>query len=145
MKPLPPDKNGIVYSQIEVNGVNSLVLVDGTILEEAFCWQDRYILLFVINNLGFEELLFIYLFDTKINKIVDEARIGNLYAYDFVSDLQVISEDTIFFKFITKYGWILKLFDQPVRTFPFSFKHFFSIKRPFSSIRYFSVVPNNER
>jgi hypothetical protein len=143
LKPLPPDKNGNIFSHIEIDGIRHSISVSDAFLEAAFSYQDKYILIFVTLDGGcFEELLHIYLLDPYRDKVLDYAIIGNLYSFTYgdVSSIQIRADNTIFFKFITADGWLLTLFKQPARTFPISFKALFVIQRPFAFKRYFSIT-----
>jgi hypothetical protein len=145
LKPLPPDKNGNIFSHIEIDGIHHNISVSDAFLEAAFSYQDKYILIFVTLEGGcFEELLHIYLLDLYSDKVLDYAIIGNLYSFTYgdVSSIQIRADNTIFFKFITADGWLLTLFKQPAKTFPISFKTLFVVQRPFSFKRYFSITAN---
>lgn len=143
LKPLPPDKNGNIYSHIEIDGICHNIPVCGAYLEAAFSYQNKYILIFVTLDGGcFEELLHIYLLDPYRDKVIDYAIIGNLYGYAYgdVSSIQIRADNTIFFKFITANGWLLTLFKQPAKSFPISLKALFVVQRPFAFKRYFSIT-----
>lgn len=143
LKPISRDENGEIYSDVEIDGVNCGFNILGAYLEAAFIFQNKFILLFVTLEGGcFEELLQIYLVDQHKMKIIDYAEIGNFfgYAYGDVSDIQIKTNNTIFFKFLTTNGWLLTLYNKPVSNFSTFFRTFLTIKQPFLLKQYFSVI-----
>jgi hypothetical protein len=150
VKPLPLRKPGEIYSLVEVDGIGCNEKLKGCYLEAAFSYNDDYILLFVSQNGdAWEEILSIYLLDLKSNKIVDRARIGG-GAYAWLSacclrDIKILSDNTISFEFMSlkdSDGWLLELFNKPIKTFPFALRYLPYISRPISSERYFLIKKN---
>ncbi|WP_176702045.1 hypothetical protein [Gilliamella sp. Bim3-2] len=150
VKRLPPRKPGEIYSLVEVDGVCCNEKLKGGYLEAAFSYNDDYILLFVsLNGDAWEEILSIYLLDLKSNKIVDRARIGGGYSSWFagngIDDIKILSDNTISFEFMSfkdSDGWLLELFNEPIKTFPFALRYLPYISRPISSKRYFLIKKN---
>ncbi|KDN09940.1 hypothetical protein [Gilliamella sp. Imp1-1] len=149
VKRLPLRKPGEIYSLVEVDGVGCNEKLKGGYLEAAFSYNDNYILLFVSYGDGWEEVLYIYLLDLKGNKIVDRARIGGS-AYAWLSacclrDIKILSDNSISFEFMSfkdSDGWLLELFNKPIKTFPFALRYLPYIFRPISSKRYFLIKKN---
>ncbi|OCG60773.1 hypothetical protein [Gilliamella sp. GillExp13] len=149
VKRLPLRKPGEIYSLVEVDGVCCNEKLKGGYLEAAFSYNDNYILLFVSYGDGWEEVLYIYLLDLKGNKIVDRARIGG-GAYAWLSacclrDIKILSDNSISFEFMSlkdSDGWLLELFNKPIKTFPFALRYLPYISRPISSKRYFLIKKN---
>ena len=126
---------------IIIDGHESKIHVDGTCLEAALLVNDNYILLFVTFDCPFEEILAIYLLDLQQNRIIDKAKIYQMYYTDFFSDLVILSENKLSFDFLIEGGWTLELFDKPKK----SLSHLLPmsmVKRPFSLTRYFSLKRN---
>lgn len=138
------------YSLVEVDGICYNEKLNGGYLEAAFNYNDRYILLFVSENGdAWEEVLFIYLLDSKNNNIVDRAKIGGgLYSWlaaGSIHDIKILSDNTISFEFMSlkdSDGWLLELLNEPIKTFPFALRYLPPISRPISSKRYFLIKKN---
>ena len=126
---------------IIIDGHESKIHVDGTCLEAALLVNDNYILLFVTFDCPFEEILAIYLLDLQQNRIIDKAKIYQMYYTDFFSDLVILSENKLSFDFLIKGGWTLELFDKPEKSLTYLFPTLL-VKRPFSLTRYFSIKNN---
>ncbi|QIQ22191.1 hypothetical protein [Zophobihabitans entericus] len=134
------------HNTIEIDGIDSLVSVEGRWLEAALLFDERYILLFLIEDYPFEgeDELFIYLIDTQQNCTVDQAKISRMCRSGIFSDLIIHSKNTISFEFMVEGGWTLELFKTPKK----EIRHLFSgtlslvVKRPFSLSRYFNVIQN---
>ena len=126
---------------IIIDGHKSKVQVDGTCLEAALLVNDNYILLFVTFDCPFEETLAIYLLDLQQNRIIDKAKIYQMYYTDFFSDLVILSENKLSFDFLIEGGWTLELFDKPKKSLTYLFPTLL-VKRPFSLTRYFSIKNN---
>lgn len=131
------------HNKIEIDGIDSLVSVEGEWLEAALLFDERYILLFLTDDCPFEETLSIYLMDTQQNCIVDKAKIFQIYTPGIFTDLIIHSENKISFKFMAEGGWTLELFKTPTK----SIRHLLRssvVKRPFSLSRYFNVTLNTQ-
>ncbi|MWN04859.1 hypothetical protein [Gilliamella sp. Pas-s95] len=150
LKPLPKGKRGKISSLVEVDGVCYAEKLEGRFLEMAFSYDDCYILIFVTQDGGpWEETLFIYLLDSKNQNIIDSARIGG-GAYAWLSacglcNIKILSDHTVSFEFMSfegTDGWLLKLFKNPIKTFPFTLRNLFHIWRPISFKRHFLIEVN---
>lgn len=65
--------------------------------EAALRWND-YVLLFLTDDVPFEETLNIYLLDKDLN-VIDLARMYFMYATGIFSDLDLSEPDTVRFRF----------------------------------------------
>ncbi|MFQ1013386.1 hypothetical protein B6D19_13265 [Gilliamella apicola] len=151
LKALPSNKKGIIGAQVEVDGVCYHDKLDVCDLKAAYLYNNRYLLLFVIDvDMGlYDEELYVYLLDSQTKKIVDYVIIGGkddgLTPSIFkVGEIEILSDDTISFKFMSPNGsdgWVIKLFSKPVKSLPSALKYPLLVTCPVSLKRYFQVYP----
>jgi hypothetical protein len=92
------------------------LVVSGAYLEAAIQWGDYY-LLFVTDDVPFEEFLSIYLL-SKQWRLLDSAMIGCIYSTGSFTDLDLAEPNRVQFRFIGDTDWAVELFDQPRFRFP---------------------------
>ena len=124
-------------SEIVVKGVSTGKMVDCAILEAAIEWEDL-ILAFMTDDVPFEEVLSIYLFDQALS-VIDSARLGAIYSTGVFSGLALRLPDAVEFKFIGGITWKLKLLREPRFVLPFV-SNPTGISRPFGFYRRFLVI-----
>lgn len=137
LRPLgSPFSEDLPRSELLVNRQPTGHIIDGVILEVAVRWHDL-LLVFVTDNIMYEEMLRIYLFDAALN-IIDSARLGWIYATGVFSLLELRQPDTVRFRFFGDTDWALQLFDEEVFAVPF-FKDPRGVSRPFRFHRRFQI------
>lgn len=103
----------------------SVVLVDrrptgtvlsGRTLEAAVCCEPGW-LLFVTDDVPFEEILRIYLLDED-GRLLDSARIGAPFATGVFSGLRLEPPDTAYFQFNDESEWAVTTLGQPQTVLP---------------------------
>jgi hypothetical protein len=109
----PPTSVSVPTSEIMIAGEPTGKIVEGAVLEAALKWRE-YLLLFLTDNIPFEDALSIYLLDANLN-IVDSARMYHMYSTGTLSDLDLSLDDTVRFGFFGGITWRLKLL--PKKTF----------------------------
>lgn len=122
--------SGIVAGRRETGQVNT-----GQILEAAIQWQGNY-LLFVTDDIPFEDSLRIYLFDTGW-RLLDSAAIGTMYATGTFSHLELLPPNRVGFQMFDDACWMIELLEQAVVAFPFSDPK--GVSRPFSLHKRFNI------
>ena len=104
-------------SEVLVNGVSTGNLVSGALLEAAVQWENRY-LLFMTDDVPFEEMLTIHLLDAQMN-VLDSASIGSPYASGSFTSLLLNEPNTVRFRFIGDTLWSIELLSHPRFRIPF--------------------------
>jgi len=123
-------------SEIIAGGVPTGKIVDGAIFEAALKWND-YLLLFLTDDVPFEEGLNIYLLDARLD-IVDSAQMCFMYSTGIFSDLDLTQPDTVRFRFFGGVVWTLKLFPQKKFALPI-ISDPIGVSRPFTFFRRFRI------
>jgi len=114
--PLAPNAQGIVRSEILLDGQSTGKLIEGAYLEAAFRWNGRLLLL-ATDNIPNEETLRIYLLDGELN-MLDWARLGAMYSTGHLSALEAVQPDILRFRFIGETAWTIRLLPAPVFRLP---------------------------
>ncbi len=98
-------------------------------------WKDCC-LLFISDNIAFEDSLRIYLFDSRW-ELLDSASLGGMYTTGAFSDLELVAPHTMRFQFIGGITWEIELLDRSVASLPFSDPK--GVSRPFGFVRRFKL------
>jgi hypothetical protein len=123
-------------SEILVAGVGTKKFVTGAVFEAALRWND-YVLLFLTDDVPFEETLNIYLLDKDLN-VIDLARMYYMYATGIFSDLDLSEPDTVRFRFFEGMVWRLRLFTEKAFALPF-FSDPTGVHKPLRFFRMFQL------
>ena len=103
--------------EVVINGNNTDIMVPGQVLEAAVQVNDQRFILFLTDDVIFEESLTIVLID--INDGVKEiVRMGNEYSTGSFEELSVTA-DSINFRFIGDSLWTIKTAESPRLRLPF--------------------------
>jgi hypothetical protein len=133
------DEGEIPTSEVLVNGTSTDKLISGAVLEAAVQWENCY-LLFMTDDVPFEEMLSIHLLDDQLN-ILDSALIGSPYSSGSFSSLELSEPNTVRFHFIGDTTWSLELLSRPGFRVPFISEPP-GVKRPLGFSRHFIVRGN---
>lgn len=131
----PRSERALARSRIIAAGRDTGRIVAGEILEAAVRWAN-YHLLFITDDIPFEEHLRIYLLDAQW-KIVDCAVLGAMYSTGVFSDLELAPPNCLHFRFFGGITWTLELLDHDVLSLPFSDPR--GVSRPFSFRKRFKI------
>jgi len=134
-KPMGDPKT--IQSRVFLNGEATQTVVAGAYLEACIEWRDKY-LLFMTDDIPHEDMLNIHLLNQDL-ELLDSATLGTMYSTGSFSDLQVIGESSLSFRFIGGVDWVLELLAEPRFALPllsdpkgvsrrFKFKQYFDIK-----------------
>lgn len=126
-------------SEILVNGMPTGKLISGVILELAVQWEGRY-LLFMTDDVPFEEMLGIHLLDSRMNTL-DSALIGSTYSSGTFSSPELNGPNIVRFHFIGDTTWSIELLPRPEFYLPFISEPP-GVKRPLGFSRHFIVRGN---
>lgn len=102
---------------VMLNGESMGILVPGHILEAAVQVNDQRYILFLTDDVIFEESLTIALIDVH-DGLKEIVRLGNEYSTGSFADLQ-ITDDSVNFRFIGDYIWTVEVSDSPRLRLPF--------------------------
>ena len=105
-------------SEVLMSGKSTGITIEGKILEAAIQVDGHRYLLFVTDDVIFEELLTILLFDSA-QGIVDAITIDHAYALGYLENLDV-SADSVKFTSIWNLTWTVKTLTSPTLKLPFS-------------------------
>ncbi|MEK0166718.1 hypothetical protein [Pseudescherichia vulneris] len=104
-------------SGIVLNGVNMGIIVPGQILEAAVKVSEQRYVLFLTDDVIFEEFLTVALIDLQ-DGVKEIIRLGNEYSTGGFEDLS-FTADSINFRFIDDSLWTIKTADSPHFRLPF--------------------------
>ncbi|WJW93795.1 hypothetical protein QVH37_17680 [Enterobacter pseudoroggenkampii] len=93
-------------SDVVLNGKSTGINVPGQVLEAAVQVNEQRYILFLTDDIIFEESLTIALIDVH-DGLKEIVRLGNEYSTGTFADLQV-TDDSVDFRFIGDYIWTLK-------------------------------------
>ncbi len=125
---LPPQ------SELLQNGIPTGIIIQGSILENVIQCGECF-LVFMTDDVPYEDTLSIYLLDTQLN-ILDSASIGGMYLTGSLSDIKLTPPNHISFNFIDGCDCFIDILPAPKFHIP-SLSPFNIVKRPFSFYRYF--------
>ncbi len=110
------------YSQTQcdilINGNNTGIKVSGKILEAAIAVAEDYYLLFLTDDVIFEESLNITFIHLKMG-ILENLELGGQYSTGSFEKLH-IEQDSVNFRFIGDTTWTVKILKSPSLRLPFS-------------------------
>lgn len=104
-------------SNVVINGNSTDIIVPGQILEAAVQVNDHRYILFLTDDIIFEESLTIALIDVK-DGVKEIVRLGNEYSMGSFEVLSV-TVDSINFRFIGNFLWTVNTVDSPRLRLPF--------------------------
>jgi hypothetical protein len=136
--PLKPDLPPT--SELWAAGGPTGVIVSGAVFEVALRWGE-YLLLFLTDDVPFEDGLNIHLLDKNL-KVVDSAHMAFMYSTGIFSDLDLTQSDSVSFCFFGGMVWTLKLFSKKKFAFPI-ISDPLSVSRPFKFSRMFQIDRRN--
>lgn len=137
----PSTSEVLPTSEIYIAGVATGKILEGAALEAALTWRDS-ILLFLTNDVPFEETLNIYLLDENL-KLLDLARMYYIYATGVFSALDLTQEDTVRFSFYSGKVWTLRLLPKQIFALPI-INDPAGVHRPFRLFRRFLLEGQNQ-
>lgn len=94
-------------SEIMVAGMPTGKVIAGAILRAALRWGE-YVLLFLTDDVPFEDTLRMYLLDRDAT-VLDSARMAGMYSTGIFSDLDLTEPDAVRFQFFDGIVWTLTL------------------------------------
>lgn len=103
--------NAAPRAAILVGGTPTGAVARGAVLEAALRWTGGY-LLFMTDDVPFEDLLSIQLFDRDW-RLLDAATLGHAYTTGAFGALDIVPPDTVHFHFIGDTRWTLRLLPRP--------------------------------
>ena len=127
-------------SEIIVAGMPTGKVIGGAVLRAALKWNE-YVLLFLTDDVPFEDTLSIYLLDADLN-VVDWARMYFIYATGIFSDLDLTQDNAVRFRFFAGMVWTLKLFPKKTFVLPI-ISDPRGVSRPFAFSRMFQIYRDN--
>ena len=127
-------------SELLISGRPTGVTVAGAVYEAALKW-DEYILLFLTDDILFEDGLNIHLLDKNFN-VVDSAHLAFIYTTGIFSDLDLTQADSVRFCFFGGMVWTLKLFRKKRFALPI-ISDPLGVSRPFKFSRMFQIRRHN--
>jgi len=128
-------ERALAQSEILVGGRPTGRIVTGEVLEAAVQWKDCC-LLFLRDDIAFEDSLRIYLLDSRW-ELLDSASLGGMYTTGAFTELELVAPNTMRFQFIGGITWELELLDRAVASLPFSDPK--GVIRPFGFVKRFRL------
>lgn len=104
-------------AEILLSGRATGTTLNGAVLEAAVQWQGYY-LLFITDDVPYEEALRIVLLDADLQPL-DAALIGGMYTTGHFSGMCLRPPDEIGFRFIGDTDWTVRLLSAPAFRWPF--------------------------
>ena len=112
VEPPGPEKLPRVRIKLADHGGDGTVL-DGAVLEAAFQMDDGRFLIFLTDDVPFEETLRVILLDSDL-KILDGFIFGGAYVTGTLENLQIIDGITVQFSFVHEKPLCIKINKKPV-------------------------------
>jgi len=106
----------VAASELLLNGKPTGLIVNGAVLEAAVEWQC-YRIAFFTDDIPFEEMLRIYMFDANMT-IVDAATIGAMYSTGTFIELSLQPPNVLTFRFFGGIIWRMMLLAKPEFSLP---------------------------
>lgn len=125
-------------SEVLLDGNATGIIIPGKVLEAAIKVDTRRYLLFVTDDVIFEEMLTILLLELS-QGIVEELTIGGAYTSGHFKDLKV-SPHSASFSFIGNTTWTVKVSESPTLKLPFSDPR--GVSRPAGFRKYINISAN---
>lgn len=122
--------------EVVIAGVATKAVLEGAILKAALKWDD-YVVLFISNDVPFEDSLNIYLLDRRLN-VLDSASMYAAYSTGIFSNLDLSQADIVRFHFLGEGTWTLKLFPKKQFAIPGLYSPL-GVHRPFAFFRRFQL------
>lgn len=104
-------------SNVVLNGNSTGIIVPGHVLEAAVQISEQRYILFLTDDIIFEEFLTIALIDIR-DGLKEIVRLGNAYATGIFEDIAV-TDTRVYFKFIGDYLWSIGIADSSRFRLPF--------------------------
>lgn len=105
-------------SEVLIGGNSTGIIIPGKVLEAAIKVDARRYLLFVTDDVIFEEMLTLLLLDLS-QGVIEELTIGGAYTSGHFEDLRVLPRSASF-RFIGDTTWTVKVSTSPTFKLPFS-------------------------
>lgn len=112
----PYTDEALATSHLLVDGKPTGMAVTGAMLEAALEWQG-YRIVFFTDDIPFEDMLRIYMFDANM-QLVDAAALGAMYSTGAFSDLIVVPPNMLTFRFFGGTIWRMVLLSEPEFALP---------------------------
>lgn len=122
-------------SEVLIGGNSTGITIPGKVLEAALRVDERRYLLFVTDDIIYEEMLTLLLLDLS-QGIVEELTIGGVYNSGYFETLKV-SPHSASFRFIGDTTWTVKVSTSPTFKLPFSDPR--GVKRPMGLRKYIDI------
>lgn len=107
-------------SKVLLDGKVTGVRVSGQVLEASVKVDAGLYILFITDNVIFEEALNIFLVKLGgVNSVIDSATIGEIYSSGVFNGLEIVSADSVKFHFMGGGVWTLIISRSPKWRFPF--------------------------
>jgi hypothetical protein len=126
-------------SELLMNGKPTGLIVTGAVLEAALEWQGCRIA-FLTDDIPFEDMLRIYMFDAKM-ALVDAAVLGAMYSTGTFTELSLQPPNALTFLFFGATVWRMVLLTEPELALPF-LSDPSGVSRKFKFFRHFRIAPD---
>lgn len=103
----PYSETELVSSELLLNGKPTRLIVTGAVMEAALEWLG-YRIAFLTDDIPFEDMLRIYMFDAKM-ALVDAAVLGAMYSTGTFTKLSLQPPNTLTFRFFGGAVWRMVL------------------------------------
>jgi hypothetical protein len=129
----------LASSELLLDGGSTGVVVTGEVLEAALEWQG-YRIAFFTDDIPFEDMLRIYMFDAHIT-LVDSAVLGAMYSTGTFAELSLQPPDALTFRFFGGTIWRMVLLAEREFSLPF-FSDPSGVSRKLKFFRHFRIEGN---
>jgi hypothetical protein len=116
LRPVAPGADGAVRSEVIIGGRPTGSVITGVVLEAAVHCAPGW-LLFVTDDIPYEEMLTIHLLDPD-GRPLDSAGIGGPYTTGTFSSMRLDPPSTVRFRFIDDADWFVEILGRPKRALP---------------------------
>lgn len=132
----PPTELELPCSELLLDGHPTGIMVTGAILQAALEWQG-YRIAFFTDDIPFEDMLRIYMFDTQM-ALVDSAVLGGMYSTGTFDALTLHPPSELTFRFFGGIVWRMVLLGEQEFALPF-LSDPRGVSRKFKLFRHFRI------
>lgn len=126
----------LASSELLLDGKPTGLIVTGAVLEAALEWQG-YRIAFLTDDIPFEDMLRIYMFDADMT-LVDAAVLGAMYSTGTFAELNLQPPNALTFRFFGGTVWRMVLLAEREMAFPF-LSDPSGVSRKFKFLRHFRI------
>lgn len=138
----PSTETTLASSELLLDGKSTGLIVEGAVLEAAVGWQG-YLLAFFTDDIPFEDMLRIYMFDANLT-LLDTAVLGAMYSTGTFTEQHLQPPNILTFRFFADTVWRIVLLAEREFSLPL-FSDPRGVQRKLKFFRHFQIDATPQR